>query len=220
MFGFFALLVRLHDKNKLRNHMAWLPMYMIREDIAILNHLLNQEIELAFLVGNGFGKWIARASHDMGEELTNRNHWQYALWHVPSGPLPIIEPGRDHTKGILFGEVVVPLTIPNPWEGWDQLRTVTPSFGNATSTGVFQLDISFLQRDSIPISHFGWIGNHYREIGYPAHPATSIFWLKLKRLIKKHTVYIPRANNPALKNEIYAFPEAYKAIQGGHLCHS
>jgi len=186
----------------------------------LLNQLLNQEPELAFLVGNGFGKWIARATHDMGEELANRNCWQYALWHVPSGPLPMIDPGVDSTKGILFGEVEVPPMIPNPWEGWDQLRTVTPSFGNATSTGVFQLAISFLQRDSIPISHFGWIGNYCREIGYPAHTATSVFWQKLRRLIKKHAVHIPEANNSAYKNEIYAFPEAYKAIQGGHPCHN
>lgn len=195
--------------------MAWLPMYLLQKDIILLNQILNEETELAFIIGNGFSKWIATTTHDMGQDLKNQNSWLYSLWHVPAGPLPLIDTENNIA---VFSEIKVPPSIPNPWEGWTQLRTVTPSFGNATSTGVISLEIRLLQRDVIPISHFGWIGNYYREIGYPAHPTTEVFWQRLRKLIRKQTVHIPRANNPTCKKEIYAFPEAYRAIKSGHLC--
>ena len=189
--------------------MAWLPMYLLEEDVVLLNHILCQETELAFLIGSGSDRQIAKAAPDISKDLTNRHVKHYTLWHVPVGPLPPIPPA--------------PSLSPSGWKG-TQLAGMplgesgVAAFSPDPCTGYINLEINLPQRDTILISSFGWIGNHYREIGYPAHPTTSILWQRLRRLIRKYSVQIPRGNKASFRNEIFAFPEAHKAIRCGHLC--
>lgn len=213
--------------------MAWIPMYLLRDDIALLNDWLNQEDEIAFLVSRGTKKWIAKKQHDIlsdlgtqkfgqGHDFAIPNFVEYNLWHVPSGPLPLLESNSGGVK-LRFnkedwsndGKIL------DPWSGWTEIRTGAnsriPYFG-AGHPGVIHLEIKTSDVGEIPMSNFGWIGNHYRIIGNGADKTTERFWNKLKRALKKVATQIPRSNSANGKNEVYAFSTAYKEIQNGRLC--
>ena len=224
--------------------MAWIPMYLLQADVEFLNDWLNQEDEIAFIVSNGHKKWIAKKEHhilpDIGTQcwefdeaefevwgsdkpdLSIPNFVEYQLWHVPSGPLPLLEPVDGGVK-LKFkkDDWEEEGKVGNPWLGWTEHRTGAnprmPYFG-AGHPGVFHLEVKLPQEGEIPISNFGWIGNHYRIIGNGAEPATEKFWNKLRRMAKKVGTQIPRGNGTAWKKEVFAFPNAYKDIQNGRPC--
>lgn len=202
--------------------MAYIAMYLLQNDVEQLNELLNAEEEIAFIVSNGPKSWIARKEHHIAADIGTQK-WgkrgqenvllpgfaEYYLWHVPSGPLPLIQDG-------ITGE-----TIADPWQGWTELRTGAnarmPFFG-AGHPGAIHLTIKLAVNGEIGLSSFGWIGNHYKIIGKGALESTEKFWSKLKRTVKKSATQIPRADNPALKKEVFAFAQAYNQIQSGMPC--
>jgi len=204
-------------------------MYLLRDDVALLNNWLNQEDEIAFLVSRGRKKWIATKQHNiLGEigiptfgqdndlEITSYSA-QYNLWHIPSGPLPLLADNLSVSKeGWQYDSEIF-----DPWAGWTELRTGAntrvPYFGPGHK-GIINLDIRISNNGEIPMSHFQWIGNHYRRIGHATDETTDKFWAKLKRMVKKVSTQIPRKNATEWKKEIYAFPSAYKEIQTGRQC--
>ena len=207
--------------------MAWTPMYLMKEDIAYLNDWLNQENEIAFLVSNGQNKWIAKEKHDiisdLGAQKTDYgpstiipNFVEFNLWHVPSGSLPLLESKLTEIKNLNYNG-----KITDPWSGWTEKRPGAnpriPYFG-AGHPGVIHLEIRISENEEIPMSCFGWIGNYYKIIGNGADPSTEKFWNKLKRMIKKTGILIPRANDTDWKKEIYALPNAYSEIKNGKKC--
>ncbi|WP_207435753.1 hypothetical protein [Sabulibacter ruber] len=111
--------------------------------------------------------------------------------------------------------------ISDPWVGWTEIRpganTTIPYFG-ASHPGVIHLQIKITDEGEIPISNFGWIGNHYKIIGNGADKTTEKFWNKLKRMAKKEATHIQRCNDSNGKKEIFAFPAAYKEIDNKRLC--
>lgn len=189
-------------------------MYLAQQDVELLNKSLNQEEELAFLISNGERKWIAKKEHDINADLDTQlsglGYAEYNLWHVPSGSLPLLNVYSDASTHIL-----------NPWAGWTEVRTganpTVPYFG-AGHPGVIHLEIKITDTGEIPLSNFGWIGNHYRIIGNGADKTTEKFWNKLKHIIKKEAKQIPRCNDINGKKEIYAFPAAFEEIKNGRLC--
>lgn len=213
--------------------MAWLPMYLLDKDVEFLNDWLNQEEEIAFLVSSGHKKWIAKKEHNIltdiqtqtfgaGHNFTIPNYAEYTLWHVPSGPLPLL----DASKGVArlkFNKEDWDEDgkVENPWVGWTEIRqganSRVPYFG-AGHPGVIHLEIKLPQDDEIRMSNFGWIGNHYKIIGNGAEKVTEKFWSKLRRMAKKVAIQIPRSNEPNRKKEVFAFPTAYKEIQSGRRC--
>jgi hypothetical protein len=74
--------------------MAWLPMYLVEKDLEILNEWLNREDEIAFIVSDGSGKWIAKKEYSI-VRAPNYYHDEITIWHIPSGPLPLIKPTKD-----------------------------------------------------------------------------------------------------------------------------
>lgn len=188
-------------------------MYLTKDDIEILNDWLNQEPEIAFLISNGNKKWIAKNQHSILEEIESQNsdysYVNYKLWHISSGSLPLLDPFDTEKK------------VVNPFEGWIEVNTgadtKVPYFG-AGHPGVISLEIKVFNSDEIPMSSFGWIGNHYKIIGNGSEKSTEKFWLKLRKEIKKMGTQIPRCNHLSGKNEIYAFPIAYKEIKDGREC--
>jgi hypothetical protein len=188
--------------------MAWTPMYADEQDFQVIRDWLNNEEEIAYLVSNGEKKWIAKATI---ETLTPEPVKQYLLWHIPSGPLPLLGETSQDPDGI----------IENSWEGWTEKRTGAhygvPFFGSIP--GVIELTIKTIGREhteSIGLSSFGWIGNWYRIIGSPADSMTEKFWQKLKRWIKKQAIRIPRSGPlDGPKPEIWTFPSAYERINNG-----
>lgn len=208
--------------------MGWLPLYMTNKDVEFLNDWLNQEEEIAFLVSNGPSKWIARKTHDIFADIKtqkdngqlNGTYLHYALWHVPSGPLPLF--GTGTSGKIRFKkEDNDEENIGDPWRGWTEIRagadSTVPYFG-AGHPGILFLTVYLRDTGEIPISHFQWIGNHYKIIGTEADKSTEKFWSKLRRMAKKVGKHIPRENRPEGKNEIYALPDALKEIQLGRPC--
>jgi hypothetical protein len=213
--------------------MAWLPMYLLDKDVGFLNDWLNQEEEIAFLVSNGNKKWIAKKEHDILADIGTQkvadgltfaipNYAEYNLWHVPSGPLPLLEANAGGVK-LKFNKEDWNKDgkVDNPWLGWKEIRTGAnqriPYFG-AGHPGVIHLEINLPHEEEIRISSFGWIGNHYKMIGNGADSTTEGFWKKLRKMAIKVATQIPRSNNVNYKKEIFAFPTAHKEIQNGRIC--
>ncbi len=66
------------------------------------------------------------------------------------------------------------------------------------------------------VSHFGWIGNHYRCIGSPAPPATERWWRRLRRWVQRVATPVTPSGPPHGPGaSLYAFPAALAAIRGG-----
>jgi hypothetical protein len=104
-------------------YMAWLPFYASEDDIpALLSHLNTSE-KIAFIVSNGPGKWIVVKAL---ESLTDD---RYCLWHITSGPLPLVRGAKE-----------APGAITNPFAGWTEARggaDLTKQYFGAGHPGVF-----------------------------------------------------------------------------------
>ena len=205
--------------------MAWLPMYLLESDVEFLNDWLNQESDIAFLASNGRNRWIAQNEYRIIQDLksghSNYVLRKYSLWHIPSGPLPLLSSNSGSGNLKFNAGDWMNDKIDDPWKGWTELRTgadpATPYFG-AGHPGVFHLEIRVSSKTDIPISNFQWIGNHYKIIGNGADKSTEVFWNKLRRMVKRIATHIPRCNDNKGRNEIYAFPKAYQDIKDGRPC--
>lgn len=186
--------------------MPWLPLYADAHDFRTILDWLNATEELAFIVADGPHRW--RAVHT----IPSLESYRFCLWHVPSGPLPLLQahPNRENGR------------VEDPWSGWQELRTGAdasqPYFG-AGHPGILWLNhrpVSLRFPRGIGLSGYEWIGNHYRAIGSPADASTEAFWRAMRRWTQKHARKIPRhgpLDGP--RPEIYAFPSALAAIESG-----
>jgi len=182
--------------------MPWLPMYATTEDFEEIRHFLNSEDAVAYLVSYGPKQWVAV------NEIESWPSSRVALWHIPSGPLPLLadEPGGEAKE------------IADPWSAWTERRTgadpTTPYFGPG-HPGVIWLNIR-KGSSNIGLSSFEWIGNHYRIIGAPAKPETEKWWRRLGRRMRRNAIRIPRRGPvDGSKAEIWAHPAALAAIREG-----
>lgn len=188
--------------------MAWLPFYAIADDVLALLAYLNSSTEIAFIVSNGTGKWIA------ADSLASLPDGRHCLWHVPGGPLPLFR-GANESPG----------EIANPFLGWSEARSGAdrsqPYFG-AGHPGVFWLNVDLRENEAaaheilVGLSSFEWIGNHYRMIGHPAKPETEKFWKALGRWVKRTAIKVPRGGPQyCTPPEIWAFPGAQAMFEAG-----
>ncbi len=188
--------------------MSWLPIYANKADCAEILAYLNQSEEIAFIVANGVGRWIAVST------IEALMPGRYCLWHVPSGPLPLFR-GAGETPG----EIV------NPFGGWLEAKSgadsSTPYFG-AGHPGIIWLNIrgESVERLSgvltVGLSSFEWIGNHYKAIGSSAKPESEKFWKSLGRWVKKHATKVPRCGpQQSTPPEIWAFHGAIDEFENG-----
>ncbi len=239
--------------------MSWLPMYLDRGDVEALAFWLNDQEELAFVVSTGVQSWKVVNCLDQFSD------GDYQIWHIPSGPLPLLSRDPNVPDGV----------IADPWMGWTgrsegdgraeitmsyliddaggvmttealeslkgldpplPFRPTKPFFGN--SPGIIELKLhtrSLLHEEGefepirkqwtwrrvvdeqvIGLSNFGWIGNHFRMIGHPAHPSTERWWKHLRRWVASRGEKIPRSGPlSGPRPEVYAFPLALEAIRNG-----
>jgi hypothetical protein len=131
------------------------------------------------------------------------------LWHVPSGPLP------------LLGENGVLGWVSSPSEGWTELRSgadnTVPYFGPG-HPGIFALTTRIESQRScaIGLSTIEWIGNWYKVLGDSASPQTERYWRRLKRYVASSGKLITRAGaTDGPKPDAYAFPSALRQILAG-----
>ena len=185
--------------------MPSLPFYATEQDFQHIFSYLNDEEDVAFLVADGAGRWIARKNQDY------IGYARYCIWHIPSGPLPLLRiDGKEN--GL----------VEDPWQGWQEERTGAdsshPYFGSG-HPGIIWLNAkakSTNRNIGIGLSSFEWIGNWYRIIGRPAPEITEKFWKRISRTIKKGAVRIPRTGAwDGPHSEIWALPDALTNIQEG-----
>src|SRR5882672_6024570 len=182
--------------------MPSLSFFIDRHDVALLLDRLNADPEIAFIVRDGQpgnDKASPRRnfafSVEDGElkgEVEYPRRWKavrtvdaladglQSLWHVPSGPLPLIEVKREPGPMSLIGPNSPPLypAIPDPWSGW----TGTDRFGPGCTPWI-RLDLWTRHRpyteqerttlqvlnafwadndDMLVVSGLQWTGGHFR----------------------------------------------------------
>jgi hypothetical protein len=186
--------------------MPWLPLYQDAVDTRDLLASFNDDRDVAFVVSDGRGKWIAR------RKLASAPDARYCIWHLPSGPLPLFRGAQVPTGA-----------VEDPWSGWMESRAgadpTLPYFG-AGHPGVIWWNVrteSVESTGGIGLSSLEWIGNHYRVIGVAAHPATETWWKGLRKLVKqKGARRIPREGPvDGVGAEIWALPGALSRIEAG-----
>jgi hypothetical protein len=192
-------------RQNLESAMPWLPLYVDNADLQQLLSWLNSDEEIAFIVSDGPKRWKAVSS------LDKFGRGCYCIWHLPSGPLPLLGLGTIKDS-----------EVPDPWAGWTELRTGadpdTPYFG-AGHPGIIWLNArptACRNPKAIGLSSFEWIGNRYRVLGRPAAETTEKWWQRLRKSVKKVSHRIPRVgpcDGPL--PEIWAFPSAHVAILSG-----
>jgi hypothetical protein len=182
-------------------------MYLEPSDAEIILDWLNNDDEIAFFVSKGPKKWKAVKTID---KLKTYN----LFWHTPYQNLPLIR-GNNEKPGV----------IENPWLGWEEVRNSRddiPYFNDCPGTIKFNLLINrfYIDEnnkpvDAILISSFGWIGNYYKVLGKPALEETEKWWKNLRKRINKFSQKIVLTWENNRKTDIYAFPNALKAIENG-----
>lgn len=186
--------------------MPWLPFYAFGDDPGTLLSLLNDDPEVAFIIGDGPGKWKAV------ETIEAFRDRRCMIWHVPSGPLPLLAAVNGDPDD----------NIADPWCGWTERRagaiSTIPYFGPDHS-GHVRLTIKNLAGGNEPrigLSGMEWTGSHYARIGLPAHPSTQRWWKRLRAAIIRISKKVPRGGPFGdSKPEIYALPDACRAFAKG-----
>lgn len=159
--------------------MAWLPMYMIKDDLKSLSEYLCSEKDIALIQSIGIGRWQAFSDFEI------KNSGRHCLFHAGAGPLPLLaENNKDPNQEIL-----------NPFGGWQEMLAGAnpnqPYFG-AGHPAIFWLNVRLKENKEIGMSSFEWIGNHYAQIGNPAPDVAKKWWGRLGRWVRKQSSNIPR----------------------------
>jgi hypothetical protein len=167
------------------------------DDFKTILAYLSANPEVAFLIRDGPSRW--RATPVLERVEADRT----ALWHVPSGPLPLLAATHGQPSDL----------IQDPWRGWNErypgADKSTPYFG-AGHPGIIWLHHNPEgpgTRHGVGISEFSWIGNYYWMLGRRASPATERFWKDLRRWLVRQTKV------QGSKGDSRAFPSAFARIQ-------
>src|SRR5436190_228422 len=84
--------------------MPYIPFYADEKDCKYIRKFLNQHPEVAFIISDGPHRWRATKS-------VLRLKADTCLWHIPSGPLPLLHPHPSNRID----------SIHDPWNGWKEL---------------------------------------------------------------------------------------------------
>jgi hypothetical protein len=145
---------------------------------------------------------------------------EHSLWHVPAGPLPLIE--VDTGPRPLIGQEGARFApIADPWAGWIgppgfgpgchpwirlELWTRHRPYTQQERSALHELVAFWLdQNDMLVVSDFQWTGSHFR----PAPPQTQRWWNRMKSWVDRSAVKL-RAD-PGF----WAFPSALRKLKGG-----
>lgn len=189
--------------------MAEIILYVTAPDIDVIRSWLNAEPEIAWIILES--RAGDRCRWKAVDELSVLDVDCYVLWHTRAGPLSI--PSGDPT--------IPNARVVDPYAGWIQRgldpRTITPWF--ADLPGPFTVTLRENGREhseSIARSGFSWLGDYFRLIGKPAHPAAKAWWHRLRRFVKSRAAAIPWPYPTGSgKRLAFAFPEAHRQILAG-----
>lgn len=177
---------------------GYIGFYAEEPDVELLHERLNADPEIAFILQDGPGHWRAVWQLD---DLCGKT----MLWHVPGGPLPLVERGGGED----------PL-IENPFAGWQALQggmdSSVPYFGPGwPSTLLLELYTRHWRgwrRELLPLSGLGWYGRTHPK---PPPESTRRWWRRLQGWMRRHAVPITRYGNTTL----LALPAAHHSLQSG-----
>lgn len=226
--------------------MPSLSFFVDEQDICLLLDRLNADPEIAFIVPDGLpenkqteprlGPAFFVDDGKLKGEVESPRLWKavrtadaltdglHSLWHVPAGPLPLIEVKKDPMPLMpLIGPSSPPLypPIPDPWSGW----IGTDQFGPGCLPWIrlevwtrhrpyTQLERATLhariafwldEDDLLVVSDFQWTGSHFR----PAPPQTQRWWNRMKGWIDRNAARLH--SNPGF----WAFPSALQKLKNG-----
>ena len=206
--------------------MPWLPLYATPADLDMVIQWLNEDDEIAFVMPDGPERWIARKA------ISCIDRARYCLWHVPSGPLPLLGDGGAvirEVRGWLATRMGIPMPsrsprrhvddwIADPWKGWRGsigANPTQPYFGSHPGIIWFNAAIQ-AEEQVVPMSGFEWIGNRYKPLGRGATRATEEWWRRLRRRVANAATRVPRGGpTSTMPLEIYALPGALEAFERG-----
>jgi hypothetical protein len=225
--------------------MPALSFFIDEHDSGLLLDRLNADPEIAFIApedADGDGEHSPGSSAVAGREPTwpmeRPRRWKavqtmaalrdglQSLWHVPAGPLPLIEL-KDPRVLLQTGTSPMPLVAParpliaDPWRGW----TGTNQFGSGCHPWI-RLELWMRHRpytkeeraslkvrnafwddknDMLVVSGFQWTGSHF----HPAPAQTQRWWNRMKGWIDRNAARLH--TNPSF----WAFPSAHQKLKTG-----
>jgi hypothetical protein len=226
--------------------MPSLAFFIDEQDVNLLLDRLNRDTEIAFIVPDGLpDNRNTKQQSDLalifedGELRGSRVHprrWKavrtlasltdglQSLWHVPAGPLPLIEIKSDSAPmGSLMGPNSPPPYPPiaDPWSGWTGINTFGSGchpwirlelwtrhrpYTEQERATLRELNSFWLaQEDTLLVSVFQWTGSYFR----PAPGQTQRWWNRVKAWMDRSAVRL------RVKPSYYAFPSALQKLKSG-----
>jgi hypothetical protein len=188
--------------------MSFILLHATVRDIEAVRTWLNDASEVAWIIKDGqsgdLHQWRAV------KEIPQISQPEYALWHLPSGPL-----------NIPSGKLGVPDTVvADPFAGWAQrLEGVrwAPWFG-ANLPGPFHFHFRPIGReatDAVGRSGFSWAMDRFKSIGKPADVSAKAFWQRLRRFVASSSIRQPWPDGSGRFSR-HVFPEAEALQRAGH----
>jgi hypothetical protein len=227
-----------------------LSFFAIDEDLPTVLERLNADPDVAFLVPDGpkdpeealWERYSASPEAGMNPLMLRdtgyRQRWKavrevsrlrvgaQSLWHVPTGPLPLVP---DYSAGVpLFPQPHPP--VADPWSGWTEKNPVTETPFLDSFHGEIRLELwtrhrpySELERarvrslmsywnegrERVVASSFSWIGGRYS----PPPAATRKWWNRLKAWLARETTPLAALENRT--QVFFAFPAALRLLGTG-----
>ena len=183
--------------------MPWLSMYLVDDDVPLLCRMLAEDPDVALVRAEGPGRWKAQ------RDVPTLRDGQYALWHVPSGPITLVSTDlAAKSKRVAnpfagWREIVKPFEKGVPWFGPGPLGivylTVRRKAGppGRTFSPMTQRPWRAPADEVIGLSEISWIGNHYSILGRPAHESTVRWWKSLGGGWRRQRCAFPAAGRSA-----------------------
>jgi hypothetical protein len=165
--------------------------------------MVAEDGDLALLAPVEGNFWRATLDVTLGQD------GRFPLWHVPSGPLPLMPDGVGDAVGV----------IEDPFAGWRHLRfgDGLPFFGSPP--GLLWLNLRVGARQSgntLGLSSLEWIGNYFAALGDVAPEVTKKRWSRLRSRFSKLGPRVPRgAIDRDRKPEVFALPDALAMLREG-----
>lgn len=228
--------------------MPALSFFIDEHDLGLLLDRLNADPEIAFVVPDGLAEdgkaYQPRSSAfrvhlvpggDLEFEVEHPQRWKavqtvdaladglHSLWHVPAGPLPLIEIKRDAEPIPLIDPQGPPRYPPitDPWTGWTgagrfgpgchpwirlELWTRHRPYTQEERSTLHELNAFWRNTDDmLVVSDFQWTGSYFR----PAPPQTQRWWNRMKSWVDRTTVKLHA--DPGF----WAFPSALNKLKDG-----
>lgn len=146
---------------------------------------------------------------------------EHSLWHVPAGPLPLIDLdlATQPMRPLIGPEGPGYPPIPDPWTGWMGM----PGFGpgchpwirlkvhtrhrpytqEERASGQRLISFWLNDHDLLAVSDLQWTGSHFR----PAPPQTQRWWNRMRGWVDRSAV--------RLHSGFWAFPSALQKLKDG-----